>query len=135
MNSSFLLYLFKPFIIPDLLPTWTLCHGAAVAACLCFLCSAFPPLLPPSPAPSAAVSQFRVCILRRPPLKANYLTMPPEGCPNPKTPPNAAHKCSFFSPSFWRMHSYYPSWPHISQDYLRVWKRRKKERKWRHRMV
>ena len=30
---------------------------------------------------------------------------------------------------------YDPSWPHISQDYFRARKRRKKERKWRHRMA
>ena len=30
-------------------------------------------------------------------LKANYATMPCKGCPNSKAPPNAAHKCSFFS--------------------------------------
>ena len=38
-------------------------------------------------------------------------------------------------PSFWRMHSYCPSWPHISQDSLCSQKRRKKERKWRHHMA
>ena len=36
---------------------------------------------------------------------------------------------------FWRMHHYDPSWPHISQDSLCAQKRRKKERKWRHRMT
>ena len=36
------------------------------------------------------------------------------------------------SSRFWRMHRYDPSWPHTSQDSLRVRKRRKKERKWRH---
>ena len=30
-------------------------------------------------------------------LKANYVTTPREGCTNWKTPPNAAHECSFFS--------------------------------------
>ena len=40
-----------------------------------------------------AVSQFRVCILQRPHLKANYITTLPEGCSNLKAPPNAA----FFS--------------------------------------
>ena len=43
--------------------------------------------------PTHAVSQFRVCILRRMHLKANYITTPCEGCPNSKAPPNAA----FFS--------------------------------------
>ena len=38
-------------------------------------------------------------------------------------------------PCFWRMHRYRPSWPHISRDSLRIWKRRKKERKWRHRVA
>ena len=30
-------------------------------------------------------------------LKSNYVTKPCEGCPDSKAPPNAAHKCSFFS--------------------------------------
>ena len=30
-------------------------------------------------------------------LKANYITRPHKGCPSSKAPPNAAHKCSFFS--------------------------------------
>ena len=40
-------------------------------------------------------------------------------------------------PCFWRTieHGYYPSWPHISQDYLRARKRRKRERKWQHCMA
>ena len=38
-------------------------------------------------------------------------------------------------PCFWRMHCYYPSWPHISQDSLQARKRRKKERKWCHRVA
>ena len=38
-------------------------------------------------------------------------------------------------PSFWRTHRYYLSWPHIFQDSLRARKRRKKERKWRHRVA
>ena len=42
---------------------------------------------------SVAVSQFRVCILRRPHVKANYITTLSEGCPNSKAPPNATHKC------------------------------------------
>ena len=33
-------------------------------------------------------------------------------------------------PSFWRINRYYPSWPHISQDYLRT-QRRKTEKTWR----
>ena len=45
-----------------------------------------------------AVSQFRVCILRRPHLKANYITTPCEGWPNSKAPPNAAHKCGLLCP-------------------------------------
>ena len=40
-------------------------------------------------------------------LKANYVTTRHKVCL--KAPPSAP---SF--PSFWRMHSYYPSWPHIS---------------------
>ena len=40
-----------------------------------------------------AVSRFRVSILQRPHLEANYVTTPREGCPNPKAPPNPA----FFS--------------------------------------
>ena len=39
---------------------------------------------------TVAVSQFRVCILRRPHLKASYVTMLHEGCPNLKAPSNAA---------------------------------------------
>ena len=50
--------------------------------------------------------------------KANYVTTPREGCSNLKTPPN--------SPSFWRMHRYNPSWPHISRDSLHARKSRKK---------
>ena len=42
---------------------------------------------------TVAVAQFRVCILRGLRLKANYITMPREGCPSSKAPPNAAHKC------------------------------------------
>ena len=30
-------------------------------------------------------------------LKTNYVTTMHEGCPNPKAPPNAAHRCSVFS--------------------------------------
>ena len=30
-------------------------------------------------------------------LKVNYITTPRGGCPNLKAPPDAAHKCSFFS--------------------------------------
>ena len=29
-------------------------------------------------------------------LKANYITTPRKGCPTPKAPSNAAHKCSFW---------------------------------------
>ena len=47
-----------------------------------------------------AVSQFRVCILQRTHFKANYVTTPREGCPNPKAPPNAAHKCVLLFPVF-----------------------------------
>ena len=32
---------------------------------------------------------------------------------------------------FWRMHHYYPLWPHITQDSLPARKIRKKEKKWR----
>ena len=44
-------------------------------------------------------------------------------------------KCRPSFPSFWRVHRYDPSWPHIFQGSLHTWKRRQKERKWRHRMV
>ena len=44
-----------------------------------------------------AVSQFRVCILQRSHLKANYVTMLHKGCPSSKAPPNAAHECTFFA--------------------------------------
>ena len=70
---------------------------------------------------SFAVSQFRVCILWRPHLKANYITTSCEGCPNLKAPPNAGN--SF--PCFRRMHRYHPSWPHISQDSLCTQKKRR----------
>ena len=30
-------------------------------------------------------------------FRANYVTMPCEGCPNLKARPDAAHRCSFFS--------------------------------------
>ena len=42
------------------------------------------------------LSQFRVCILRRPHLKANYVITPREGCHNLKAPPNAAHLFPLF---------------------------------------
>ena len=48
-----------------------------------------------------AVSQFRVCTLRRVHLKCNYITMPREGCPNSKSLPNAPHKCALLLPVFW----------------------------------
>ena len=69
---------------------------------------------------SLAVSQFRSASFRG----------ASEVCPSLKAPPEAPS-----SPCFWRMHRYDPSWPHISQDSLRTRKRRKKERKWRHRVV
>ena len=34
-------------------------------------------------------------------------SIPHEGCPNMKAPPNAAHKGGLLFPLFWRMHSYY----------------------------
>ena len=60
------------------------------------------------PSSAIAVSQFRGCILWRMHLKVSYFTTPCKGFPNLKAPPNAP---SFHS--FWRMHSYYPSRPHI----------------------
>ena len=69
---------------------------------------------------ATAVSQFRVWI-----LPSNYVTIRRLLQMQPTDVP------SF--PSFWRTHHYDPSWPHISQDSLRVQKR-KKERKWRHRV-
>ena len=56
-------------------------------------------------------------------LKANYITMPPEGCFNLKAPPDAPS-----SPWFWRMHHYEPSWPHTSQDSLRPKKKKEREK-------
>ena len=47
-----------------------------------------------------AVCQSRGCILQRPHLKANYVTMPREGCSNPRAPPNAAHNCGLLFPLF-----------------------------------
>ena len=49
---------------------------------------------------SAAVSKFRVCIIRRLHLKAIFVTTPHEGWPSPKAPPNAAHKCGLLFPLF-----------------------------------
>ena len=57
-------------------------------------------------------------------LKANYVTMPHK-VPNPKAPPDAADTF----PSFWRMHRYYPSWPHMSQDSLQCLKKKKEREK------
>ena len=54
-----------------------------------------------SPPSLHSVAQFRVWILRRKPEKP--ITSQSEG----------SSRCSFFS-LFWRMHRYYPSWPHIS---------------------
>ena len=75
----------------------------------------------------------RVCILRRPHLKTNYVTMLREG----------SSKCSPQMPSpfpsFWRTHRYYSLWPHISQDSLRqrkgengdiAWRRSSLSRAW-----
>ena len=72
---------------------------------------------------SVAASQFRVCILRRLHLKANYVT----------TPRSRQMQPSFTS--FWRTQCYDPSWPHISQDSLRAEKEERKERKRRHRLA
>ena len=47
---------------------------------------------------TVAVFQFRVCILWKPHLKANYVTMPHKGCPNSKAPPNAVHKRGLLFP-------------------------------------
>ena len=78
---------------------------------------------------SLVVSQFMGCILWRTHLKDNYVTMPCEGCPNPKAPPNATQKqgllCSLFG---WC----YPSRPPISQDSLRA---RKKKNKRKHQVT
>ena len=77
-----------------------------------------------------AVTQFRVCVLRRSiwrqitsqrrtkavPIRRLLQTLP-----------------SF--PCFWRMHRYDPLWPRISQDSLRALKRWKKKGKWRHCMA
>ena len=49
---------------------------------------------------SVAVSQFRVCVLRRPHLKANYVTA--------KAPPTAANKCGLLFPVFGRCTSHIP---------------------------
>ena len=46
----------------------------------------------------------------------------------------SSSRCFFFS-CFWTMHRYDPSWPHMSQDSLCALKRRKKDRKWRHRVT
>ena len=78
-----------------------------------------------------AVSKFRVCIPRRPHLKANYVTIPCKGCPKSE----GSYKCSpQMGPSFpclWRMYGYYLSWPHISQDSLCAWKREDGDIAWR----
>ena len=47
-----------------------------------------------------AASQFRVCILQWPHLKASYITTLHEGCLNSKAPPNAPHKCGLLFPLF-----------------------------------
>ena len=66
------------------------------------------------------------------PLEANYAT-------RRLSQSEGSSKCSpQMRPSFLsflRMHSYNPSQPHISQYSLGTWKRRKKERKWRHRVA
>ena len=71
-----------------------------------------------------AVSQFRVCILLRSYLKANYIITPREVCPNLKAPLDAP---SF--PCFWRMHPYYPSYPFFAP------KKSERERKWQYRVA
>ena len=71
-----------------------------------------PPFLLHTILRNVAVSQFRVCILQMSIWRANMS----QCCM--KAPPNAAHKCVLLFPCFWRMHGYYPSWPHISQDSL-----------------
>ena len=75
---------------------------------------------------SFAVSQFRVWILWRPHLKANYVKT------QRLSQFEGSSRCSPqmwpFFPCFWRMDCYYPSWPHISQDSLRA-RKSKKERK------
>ena len=63
--------------------------------------------------PFFVVLQIYVSV--RPHLKANYVTMPREGCPNPKTPLGGR---------------YCPSWPHISQDSLHTQIRIKREREY-----
>ena len=57
-------------------------------------------------------------------LKANYVTTQREDCPSSNAPPDAPP-----SPSFWRMHRYDPSRPHISQDYLCTRKKNKEREK------
>ena len=49
---------------------------------------------------SFPMSQFRVYILQRPHLKANYVTTLREGCPSSRAPPNAPRKCGLLLPLF-----------------------------------
>ena len=68
-------------------------------------------------------------------LKANYVTMPRKGCPKLKAPPNAAHKCSFFSLLFEDARLL----PFRGLTYPKILcareKGRQEKRKWRHRVV
>ena len=79
-------------------------------------------------------SQFRVCILRRSNWRTIMSQHRAKSVPIRRLLQMQPTNAPSFS-SLWRMNGYYPSWPHISQDSLQPRKRRKKERKWRHRVV
>ena len=86
--------------------------------------SSFELLCPPySLQQPIAVSKFRVCILQWSVWRHNTTWSLSQS----EAPPDAPS-----APCFWRTRRYDPSRPHISQDSLWIWKRRKKERRWRH---